>query len=183
MTITPGSGDNCKAHIGANLSIPGLGTGLNIPLPGKECRKLKYYDRMIAMGDLNAAEIIFCALKEIEAEFRQLDLDCRDTLSIYIEPVIESAVIVEDWSANELVAQLSDEQYEELKSQIKETDEEYEKVEYAQAQQRSIIETQAEELARLKREADRLKAEQEARKRAEAEAQAKFKARLAAKGE
>jgi hypothetical protein len=185
VTITPGSGDNCKAHIGANVSIPGLGTGLNIPLPGKECRKLKYYDRMVAMGDLNAAEIIFCSLKEVATEFRQLDLDCRDTLSIYAEPIAnfnepqlleESVVVAEAWSADQLVAQLSDEQYEELRTQIEETDEEYE-------EQRTIIKSQADELARLKREAERLKAEQAARKAAEAASQAKFKARLAAKGE
>lgn len=188
VTITPGSGDACKAHIGANLSIPGLGTGLNIPLPGKECRKLKYYDRMIAMGDFNAAEIIFCALKEISREFNQLGLDCRDTLSVYVEPVAEifsepQESAANDWSANDLVAQLSEEQYEELKEKIKEADEDYERVEYVQSQQQSTIEVQQSTIEELKREAERLMAEQAARKREEAATQAKFKARLKSKGE
>lgn len=101
------------------------------------------------------------------------------------EPVLEEMVIVADesWSADELVAQLTDEQYEDLKSQIQDNDEDYAMVEQRQVQQAMVIESQADELARLKREAEALKAEQEARKKAEAEAQEKFKSRLAAKGD
>ena len=61
--------------------------------------------------------------------------------------------------------------------------EQYELVEYRQAQQKNLIESQAEELERLRKEAEALRVAEEARKAAEAEAQQKFKARLAAKGD
>jgi len=131
VNITPGSGDTCKAHIGANLSLPGLGTGLTIPLPGRECRKLKYYDRMITLGDTNAAEIIFCGLKDIKAEFKQLGLDCRETVSIHVVPPEPTGqVLVDEDEYNSLL--MSQVQQEEL-------DEYAEQAEFRYAQQQSLI--------------------------------------------
>ena len=161
VTITPGSGDRCKAHIGFGVAVPGLGTSLNIPLPGKECRKLNYYDRMIASGDMMAAEIIFCSLKEIDKEFRELELDCRDTLSLYIVPLPEPMGV-----------NLSPDEYDELLAQAASSEqvEEYaEQSEYRYAQQQSLLEElQADaddddaEIERLKREAAELQAARKA---------------------
>lgn len=182
VNITPGSGDTCKAHIGANLSLPGLGTGLTIPLPGKECRKLKYYDRMVDQGDLNAAEIIFCGLKDIKAEFRELGLDCRETLSIFV-PATGQVILTEGEYDNLMAEAVQKEEFEEA----------VEQAEYRYAQQQSLIEAlqeevsdhdvEAEEIERLKREAADLRREQEARKAAEEESKLKFKQRLSAKEE
>jgi len=183
VTITPGSGDRCKAHIGANLSIPGLGTGLTIPLPGKECRKLNYYDRMIAIGDTNAAEIIFCSLKEVKTEFRQLDLPCRDTLSIHTEepdPDLTGQVIIpEDEYNSLLLAQVQQEEVEELEDKYME--------------QQALIDDLKEEIAdhdleqeeidQLKRQAAELSAAQQAREKERADFRAAAKARLAAREE
>ena len=152
VNITPGSGDDCKAHIGANLSLPGLGTGVTIPLAGRECRKLKYYDRMIGQGDYNAAEIIFCSLKDVQREFRELGLNCRDTLSIYVVPPPVGQVILTNSEYDELMAEaVQKEEFEEV----------VEKAEYRYAQQQSLIEelqdevesheTEAAEVERLKR--------------------------------
>ena len=184
VNITPGSGDDCKAHIGASLSIPGLGTGLTIPLPGVECRKLKYYDRMIAAGQYQTAEFMFCALKDVKKEFKAMHLDCVDTLTIYVvpEPVTQQP---DTFSVNEMVAQLTDEQYEKLKQEMFANDAEQQKIDAQQMEQYQVqqaaLESQADELARLRREAKALRDAEEARKREEAEAQAKFAARLKAK--
>ena len=138
VNITPGSGDSCKAHIGGTLSLPGLGTGLTIPLPGRECRKLKYYDRMIALGDTNAAEIIFCGLKDVKAEFRALGLDCRDTVSIHVVPPEPTGqVMVDEDEYNSLL--MSQVQQEEL-------DEYAEQAEFRYAQQQSLIEELQDEI-------------------------------------
>lgn len=180
MTITPGSGDRCKAHIGANLSIPGLGTGLTIPLPGKECRKLNYYDRMIAIGDTNAAEIIFCSLKEVKTEFRTLDLPCRETLSIHVDvPTVGNVLLSEDEYNDLLLAQVQQEEVEELEDRYME--------------QQALIDDLKEEIAdhdleqeeidRLKRQAAELSAAQQAREKERADFRAIAKARLKAREE
>lgn len=190
VTFSPGSGDACKAHIGASLAIPGLGTGITIPLPGVECRKLKYYDRMISAGQYQTAEIMFCALKEVRKEFREMNLDCIDTLTIYVEPVPVTEVPVEKaapevFSASSMVANLTEEQYEALKSEIAENDAMQHEVNAAQMEQlqvqQALLKDQEDELERLRREAQALRAAEEARKMAEIESRAKFAKRLAAK--
>lgn len=86
-----------------------------------------------------------------------------------------------------MVADLTDEQYEELRREMRiqdeSNDEQYELVEYRQMQQKNLIETQAEEIERLRKEAEALRAAEEARKAAEARAQQKFRKRLATKGD
>lgn len=137
VTITPGSGDSCKAHIGFGASIPGLGTSLNIPLPGKECRKLKAYDRLIAAEQWQGAEIIFCSLKEVDREFRDLQLDCIEILTLFVVPGPEPVGV-----------NLTNAEYDELLAQAASAEqvEEYaEQSEYRYAQQQSLIEALEEE--------------------------------------
>lgn len=118
--------------------MPGLGTGLTIPLPGRECRKLKYYDRMISLGDTNAAEIIFCGLKDIEREFKELGLNCRATLSIHVVlPEPTGQVTIDENEYNMLL--ISQVQQEEL-------DEYAEQAEFRYAQQQSLIEELQDEI-------------------------------------
>lgn len=132
VTITPGSGDSCKAHIGFGVSIPGLGTSMNIPLPGKECRKLKAYDRAMAAEQWQAAEIMFCSFKEVKTEFRSFGLDCIDVLTLYAPPgpePVSVTVTIEEYEI--LVAQAaSAEQIEEYQEQV----------EYRYVQQQHLIE-------------------------------------------
>ena len=119
VTITPGSGDSCKAHIGFGASIPGLGTSLNIPLPGKECRKLKAYDRLMAADQFQAAEIIFCSLKEVRTEFKAVGLACIEVLTLYVVPGPEPVAVTMSYAEyDELIAQAaSAEQVEEYAQQ------------------------------------------------------------------
>ena len=149
VTITPGSGDSCKAHIGFGASIPGLGTSLNIPLPGKECRKLKAYDRLIAAEQWQGAEIIFCSLKEVDREFRDLQLDCIEILTLYVVPgpEPEGVTMTHDEYHALTVAQVSQEEYEE----------QAELVEYRYTQQQHLIEALEEEAADDNAEIDALK--------------------------
>lgn len=149
VTITPGSGDDCKAHIGFGASIPGVGASMNIPLPGKECRKLKAYDRAVLMNQWQAAEIMFCSLKEVKAEFRSFDLDCIETLTLYVVPLPEPVgVLLTDTEYRDLVAQ----------AEAAEQVEEYaEQSEYRYAQQQHLIEALEEEHDDDQAEIDALK--------------------------
>ena len=112
-------------------------------------------------------------------------LDASAILSIY--RTVAAAAPEPEFNVETLVADLTDEQYEQLRYEMQMQDaantEQYELVEYRQAQQKNLIESQAEELERLRKEAEALRVAEEARKAAEAEAQQKFKARLAAKGD
>ena len=183
VQIVPGSGDSCKAHIGANLSVPGLGTGLTIPLPGKECRKLKYYDRMVVEHQWQTAEIIFCSLKEVRREFAELELNCRDTLTIHITPLptpepTGMVVISEEEYEQLSMAQVSKEVY----------DDHQEAVEYRYEQQQVLIEALEEEhasddvkIAALKGVVDAALKERDAKEAEEEASRERFKAILAAK--
>ena len=133
VTITPGSGDTCKAHIGFGVAVPGLGTSMNIPLPGKECRKVRAYDRAVAMEQWQAAEIMFCSFKEVKAEFRSFGLTCIDILTLYLPPSPEPVgVTVTLAEYEDLLAQAaSAEQVEEYAEQS----------EYRYAQQQSLLES------------------------------------------
>lgn len=165
VTITPGSGDSCKAHIGFGVSIPGLGTSMNIPLPGKECRKLKAYDRAMAAEQWQAAEIMFCSFKEVKAEFRSFGLDCIDVLTLYAPPGPKPVGVTMTYAEyDDLLAQAaSAEQIEEYT----------ELVEYRYAQQQSLIEALEEgavdddnEIAALKKVVNDEVAEADARRAA-----------------
>jgi hypothetical protein len=149
VTITPGSGDSCKAHIGFGVAVPGLGTSLNIPLPGKECRKLKAYDRLIAAEQWQGAEIIFCSLKEVDREFDDLELNCIDILTLYLVPGPEPVgVTVSQADYDLLVAQ----------AEAAEAVEEYaEQSEYRYVQQQHMIEALEEDAADDDNEIERLK--------------------------
>lgn len=179
VTITPGSGDSCKAHIGGNLSLPGLGTGLTIPLPGKECRKLKYYDRMIAMGDKNAAEIIFCSLKEIKREFRELDLPCRETLSIHTDVPVGQMTITEDEYNSLMMAQVQQEEVEQLEDRYMEQQARIEELE----EEVATHDSEQEDIEQLKKDAAALRRAQAARDKEREAFRATAKARLAAREE
>jgi hypothetical protein len=182
VTITPGSGDTCKAHIGFGASVPGIGTNLNIPLPGKECRKLKAYDRAVAMDQWQAAEIMFCSLKEVKTEFRTFGLNCVDILTLYV-PIDTTGqiTITADEYDGLLVAQVQKEEFEDA----------VEQAEMRYSQQQSLIdalqeevsdnEIDQQELERIKREAAIIRAKQEAEEKQQADVRAQFKRRLDAR--
>ena len=185
VTITPGSGDSCKAHVGFSASVPGIGTGMTIPLPGKECRKLKAYDRAVAMKQWQAAEIMFCSLKEVKAEFRGFGLDCVDILTLYVVPTPIDTTGQVTLTASEydvlLVAQVQQEEFEDAVAQGKARYLQQQTLIEALQEEVEGFESEAEAIDRLKREAARIVAEQEARKLAEAASRAKFKKRLQSK--
>ena len=157
VMVTPGSGDSCKAHIGANLSIPGLGAGLTIPLPGRECRKLIYYDRMMDAGRYDVAAKIFCDLKEVYLSFDKDESACE--AAVLFVPEIVKPIIVAD------------------------NTEYVEKVEQAQVQQQVVIEQQDEELKELEQRVEKALEERDQRDAAKAKSEAYFKAILAGKEE
>jgi hypothetical protein len=177
VTITPGSGDDCKAHIGFSASVPGIGTGLNIPLPGKECRKLKAYDRAIAMRQWRAAEIMFCSLKEVKAEFKDFGLVCVDILTLHItklpepEPTAGKVSIGEAEYELLLMAQQQTEEFEEQQQMVEDKFAQYDNlIEEREAEH----EADDAEIERLKREAAALRASQEERKEREMTQQSAF---------
>ncbi len=171
VTITPASGDTCKAHIGFGVSIPGLGTSMNIPLPGKECRKLKAYDRAIAMRQWRAAEIMFCALKEVKAEFKEHGLVCVDILTLHLHPLTPDpkpdnprptagkVVITEDEYHGLLLAQVQAEDYEKQQQMVADKFAQYD----------SLIEERQAEHERDDAEIERLKYEAAALRKLEQE--------------
>ncbi len=180
VTITPGSGDTCKAHIGFGVAIPGLGTSMNIPLPGKECRKLKAYDRAIAMRQWQAAEIMFCSLKEVKAEFKEFGLVCVDILTLHLHrltPDPAPATTTNNVSIGQdeyellLMAQQQTEEFEEQQKMVADKFAQYDNL---------IEERQAEherddaEIERLKREAAALRAAEEEREEREMTQQSAF---------
>ena len=185
VTITPGSGDSCKAHVGFSASVPGIGTGMTIPLPGKECRKLRAYDRAVAMEQWQAAEIMFCSLKEVKAEFRGFGLNCVDILTLYVVPspteTIGQIILTGDEYDALLVAQVQKEEFEDAVEQAENRYSQQQSLINALQEEVAGFDSEADELERLKKEAARIAAEQEARKQAEALSRAKFKERLAKK--
>lgn len=178
VTITPGSGDDCKAHIGFSASVPGIGTGLNIPLPGKECRKLKAYDRAIAMRQWRAAEIMFCSLKEVKAEFRDFGLVCVDILTLHITPLpppepTGAVSISEAEYETLLMAQQQTEEFEEQQELVADKFAQYDNL--IAERNRQNAEDDA-EIERLKREAAALRAAEEDREGREMVQQSAFSA-------
>jgi len=178
VTITPGSGDSCKAHIGFSASVPGIGTGLNIPLPGKECRKLKAYDRAIAMRQWRAAEIMFCSLKEVKAEFKDFGLECVDILTLHIMPLPpepeETAGTVRIKEAEYellLMAQQQTEEFEEQQEMVADKFAQYDNL--IEERERQNADDDA-EIERLKREAAALRAAEEEREQREMTQQSAF---------
>lgn len=180
VTITPGSGDTCKAHIGFGVSVPGLGTSMNIPLPGKECRKLKAYDRAIAMRQWQAAEIMFCSLKEVKAEFKSFGLVCVDILTLHLhrltpdpEPVTttKKISITEAEYNGLLLAQVQAEDYEEQQKMVVDKFAQYDNL--IEERERQIAEDDA-EIEKLKREAAALRALEEKREQREMTQQSAF---------
>lgn len=178
VTVTPGSGDTCKAHIGFGVAVPGLGTSMNIPLPGKECRKLKAYDRAIAMRQWQAAEIMFCSLKEVKAEFKSFGLKCVDILTLHLhrltpdpEPVAGKVSITQAEYAELQFAQVQAEDYEEQQQMVADKFAQYDNL---------IEERQAEherddaEIERLRREAAALRAAEKEREEREMTKQSAF---------
>jgi hypothetical protein len=179
VTITPGSGDTCKAHIGFGVSVPGLGTSMNIPLPGKECRKLKAYDRAIAMRQWQVAEIMFCSLKEVKAEFRSFELNCVDTLTLHLKPLppppesVGKVHISEAEYETLLLAQVQAEDYEEQQQMVEDKFAQYDNL--IEEREREIAEDDA-EIERLKVEAAALRALEEKREQREMTQQSAFSA-------
>lgn len=179
VTITPGSGDDCKAHIGFSASVPGIGTGLNIPLPGKECRKLKAYDRAIAMRQWRAAEIMFCSLKEVKKEFKDFGLNCTDVLTLHItplptpEPTAGSVSISEDEYELLLMAQQQTEEFEEQQEMVADKFAQYDSLIEEREKQHADDDA---EIERLKREAAALRAAEDDREQREMTQQTAFSA-------
>ena len=109
---------------------------------------------------------------------------------VYVTAARTAAVNDSAFDVEALVADLTDEQYEELQRQIRANDDQYELVEQRQAQQKNLIETQQQQLERLRREAEVIRKEAEAlrlaeeKRKAEEEAsRQKFAQRLASKGD
>jgi hypothetical protein len=179
VNITPGSGDECKAHVGATGSIPGLAVGFNIPLPGRECRKLQYYDRMIAAQNYDAAAIIFCSLVDVEKEFKELNLDCQSTINPSMEPPEDDQIGM--WVPREeyeelLLAQVQQEEFEEAQQMDADRFAQQENRIDSLEDELSEREAALEELERIKAEAAELKRREEARKAAELNTKTKLQA-------
>ena len=168
VTITPGSGDSCKAYIGGNISVPGLGTGINIPLPGKECRKLKYYDRLMDIGRYEAAAKLFCDLREVIATFGRDEAVCEAAV-LYVKP--EPVSTVSEPVTDILMADITQEEYEE----------QHELVETRYSQQQNKIASQEQELTALKAKVAKALEERDKRDEERAKSEAYFKAVIAAK--
>ena len=158
---------------------------MTIPLPGKECRKLRAYDRAVAMEQWQAAEIMFCSLKEVKAEFRGFGLNCVDILTLYVVPspteTIGQIILTGDEYDALLVAQVQKEEFEDAVEQAENRYSQQQSLINALQEEVAGFDSEADELERLKKEAARIAAEQEARKQAEALSRAKFKERLAKK--
>ncbi len=93
----------------------------------------------------------------------------------------QPTLVAADFDANTLVAELTEEEILELKQELLRQDREHEEVETRQIQQQAIIETQAEQIARLKREAAALKEAEAERQAKEQAAQEYFMQRLKSK--
>jgi len=172
VMVTPGSGDACKAHVGANLSIPGLGAGLTIPLPGKECRKLIYYDRLMEIGRYEAAAKLFCDLKEVFATFGKDEAICEAAvLYVVPKPPLPPTSDNNKPPSGRLMADVTQEEYEQ----------QHEMVEQRYEQQQEVIETQETELKALEARVEKALIERDKRDKAREESEAKFQAIVAGK--
>ena len=169
VMVTPGSGDTCIVYIGGSLSIPGLGAGLNFPLSGKECRKLVYYDRMMAIGKYAVAAKFFCDLKGSMATFDKDEKTCEAAV-LYVpppKPVSKTAAPITDI----LMADITQEEYEQ----------EHEKVEERYLEQQEVNDKKDEELRKLRATVKKALEERDKRDAEKAASEQKFKAYLASK--
>lgn len=141
--------------------------GLNIPLPGRECRKLKYYDRLMQIGQYEAAARIFCELKEVKKAFERDEMLCREAVLYVPDPTPQMMMRAP-------AREIPDE--EEIRQEVRaEIEDEHEQVEYRMAQQQNLLASQKEELEQLRREAEELRRRVEAEEAAEKKSQQKFR--------
>ena len=176
MVLVPNNNTaGCQRVYGISFGNGDGAGALGLPYRDKACDLEQAADDAAATGNHKIAWWWRChkpnLYKTFEGDTKEFKhLACWNSMvSMLEEPVAnfnepQPALVAadEDFDPNGLMAELTDEQYKQLKQEIEQTEEDHELVEQRQAQQQNLIESQAQEIERLKQEADELRKKQEA---------------------